>query len=95
MDIRKLVALVLFVVSALSISAQVDIYNPKANAEEDIADAVEIASKSGKHVFLQIGGNWCPWCVKFHNFLELSPNFFMASKAHFLPQLEQWGQVLC
>lgn len=21
-------------------------------------------------MFLQIGGNWCPWCVKFHRFVE-------------------------
>ncbi|MBN1822162.1 MAG: thioredoxin family protein, partial [Prolixibacteraceae bacterium] len=28
------------------------------------------ANKEGKHVFLQIGGNWCPWCIKFHNFVD-------------------------
>jgi len=71
MNINSLVVIILLVISTISISAQkVEIYNPKANAVEDIANAVEKASNEGKHVFLQIGGNWCPWCVKFHNFLK-------------------------
>lgn len=67
----KFIVLIVFGFLTLSISAQkVEIYNPNANAKEDIASAVEKASKEGKHVFLQIGGNWCPWCLKFHRFLE-------------------------
>lgn len=57
--------------SILLIQAQeVKIYNPEANAKEDIKAAVEQAAKTGKHVFIQIGGNWCPWCLKFHRFVE-------------------------
>lgn len=53
---------------SLGLSAQqaVKIYNPEADAKKDIATAVAKASAEGKHVFLQIGGNWCPWCVRFH-----------------------------
>ena len=80
---KKLIAIVLFVVSVLSVSAQVNIYNPKADAKEDIANAVEVASKSGKHIFLQIGGNWCPWCVKFHNFLEADEKLSSYVKANY------------
>ena len=56
---------------SLGISAQqaVTIYNPDADAKADVAAAVAKASAEGKHVFLQIGGNWCPWCVKFHKML--------------------------
>ena len=46
------------------------IYDTTADAKQDIAEAVEAAQKSNKHVFLQIGGNWCPWCIKFHNFVH-------------------------
>ena len=71
MNLKSLDVVVLSVVSAITVSAQeVEIYNPKANAREDINKAVEKASNEGKHVFLQIGGNWCSWCVKFHNFLK-------------------------
>jgi uncharacterized protein YyaL (SSP411 family) len=44
----------------------VQIYNPDANAREDIAAAVKQAKAENKNVLLQIGGNWCPWCMKLH-----------------------------
>jgi thioredoxin-related protein len=53
---------------SLSLSAQetVKIYNPDADAKKEVAAAVTRATAEGKHVFLQIGGNWCPWCLRFH-----------------------------
>jgi len=47
----------------------VNIYNPNANAKEDIASAVKQAKAENKQVLLQIGGNWCPWCVKLDKFM--------------------------
>jgi len=46
------------------------VYNPDADAKKEIEDAIKKTTKNGKHVFLQIGGNWCPWCIKFHNFVK-------------------------
>ncbi|GAB3337337.1 hypothetical protein GCM10027299_48330 [Larkinella ripae] len=43
------------------------IYDPKADAQQDIKNAVAKAGKEGRHVLLQIGGNWCVWCIRFHN----------------------------
>lgn len=80
---KKLIVIALFTVSVLSVFAQVNIYNPKADAKADIAKAVEVASTSGKHIFLQIGGNWCPWCVKFHNFLEADEKLTSYVKANY------------
>ena len=56
----------------LNIQAQkkAQIFNPKANAKKDINEAVAIAKKQNKNVLLQIGGNWCPWCLKLHNFVN-------------------------
>ncbi len=53
----------------ISVSAQ-KIYNPKADAKKDIADAILKAKNENKHVLLQIGGNWCPWCIKLHKYLH-------------------------
>jgi uncharacterized protein YyaL (SSP411 family) len=44
----------------------VQIYNPDADARADISAAVKQAKAENKHVLLQIGGNWCPWCIKLH-----------------------------
>lgn len=54
----------------LSYSQNQNIYNPEADATSDIKKAIELAQQTNKHVFLQIGGNWCPWCIKFHNFVK-------------------------
>jgi thioredoxin-related protein len=51
----------------------VHIYNPQANARADIDAAVAKAKKEGKHVFLQIGGNWCSWCIAFHKMVDNTP----------------------
>jgi len=45
------------------------IYNPTADAAKDIEAAVKLAKEQQKHVLIQIGGNWCPWCIKVHKFL--------------------------
>jgi thioredoxin-related protein len=42
------------------------LYDPSADAKADIKAAVEKANKEGKHVLLQVGGNWCKWCLRFN-----------------------------
>lgn len=51
----------------------VKIYNPQANARADIDAAVAKAKKENKHVLVQVGGNWCSWCIAFHNLVEKTP----------------------
>lgn len=34
------------------------LYDPSRDAKADISKAVEQAKESGKHVLLQVGGNW-------------------------------------
>jgi len=58
---------------AQSTKEQVKIYNPKANAQADIDAAVSKAKKEKKHVFIQIGGNWCSWCILFHDLVKATP----------------------
>ncbi|ARS41595.1 thioredoxin family protein [Sphingobacteriaceae bacterium GW460-11-11-14-LB5] len=48
----------------------VHIYNPQADAKAEIAAAVGKAAKENKHVLLQVGGNWCSWCIAFHNLVD-------------------------
>jgi len=46
-----------------------NLYDPKADADKGIAEAVKQAAASGKHVFIQVGGNWCIWCMRFNDFV--------------------------
>lgn len=49
--------------------AQVKVYDESLDAMQQIQEATELAQKSGRYVLCQVGGNWCPWCLKFANFI--------------------------
>jgi len=50
----------------------VPIYDTAADAKTDIRHAVALAKKTHRNVMLQIGGNWCIWCTRFHNTVAAS-----------------------
>jgi thioredoxin-related protein len=66
---KKLLLITLLSAFILSIKAQEKshLYNPTADAKADITAAVKQASAQHKNVLLQIGGNWCSWCIRFNN----------------------------
>ena len=49
------------------------IYNPAADAAQDIRNAVAQAKRENKHVLLQVGGNWCGWCIKLEDMVNNDP----------------------
>jgi thioredoxin-related protein len=70
---KTLAAIIFLQVFSLTLFAQNGndkIYNPDANAKAEIAAAVLQADSTEKNVLLQIGGNWCPWCLKFNKFCK-------------------------
>ncbi|MDY5823272.1 MAG: thioredoxin family protein, partial [Candidatus Coprenecus sp.] len=57
---------------ALSVNAQTAlkiVYNEDVNPIEQIEQAVAKAKSEGKFVICQVGGNWCPWCLRFADFI--------------------------
>lgn len=46
------------------------IYDEKADAMKALNEAVQQAQQQHKYVFCQVGGNWCPWCLRFAAFVE-------------------------
>jgi thioredoxin-related protein len=45
------------------------VYDESINPMEQIDSAIEKARSEGKFVVCQVGGNWCPWCLKFADFM--------------------------
>ncbi|WP_346862691.1 thioredoxin family protein [uncultured Draconibacterium sp.] len=62
--------IVLFSLPVHIFAQDTKVYDTEADASADIKKAIELTQENGKHIFLQIGGNWCPWCLKFHNFVK-------------------------
>ncbi|GAA4334516.1 hypothetical protein GCM10023149_41930 [Mucilaginibacter gynuensis] len=65
---KKLTLIALLAVFTIAAKAQdtAKLYNPAADAKAEIAAAVKKAAKEHKNVLLQLGGNWCSWCLKFN-----------------------------
>ena len=45
------------------------VYNEDINPLEQIDQALTKAKTDGKFVVCQVGGNWCPWCLRFADFI--------------------------
>ena len=46
------------------------LYNPAANANRDIAALLVKARAEGKHVLIQVGGNWCVMCYRLNAMVQ-------------------------
>jgi thiol:disulfide interchange protein len=66
--LRRGTALLAFVLFAFASVVRAQdtpkLYDPAADARAQIRSALDEARASGRHVLLQVGGNWCRWCVK-------------------------------
>ncbi|MBP6430898.1 MAG: thioredoxin family protein [Ferruginibacter sp.] len=70
---KTLLALLFLAQFSTTIAQEKKLYNPDANAIEDIAYAIEKAKAQNKFVLIQAGGNWCSWCIEFARFCKASP----------------------
>ena len=69
---RKKLFLFLMTFFALTVNAQTalkKVYNEDINPMEQIDQALAKAKTEGKFVICQVGGNWCPWCLRFADFI--------------------------
>ncbi|MGV3765960.1 MAG: thioredoxin family protein [Chitinophagaceae bacterium] len=60
------------------------LYHPEADAEKDVQEAIAKAAKEKKFVLLQMGGNWCGWCIHFNKFVKEDPQLDSMVKANFV-----------
>jgi len=68
----KQIIIVAMMISSILVNAQETkkLYNPTLNGMKQIREAISKAKFQGKHVLIQYGGNWCPWCIKFDAFCK-------------------------
>jgi uncharacterized protein YyaL (SSP411 family) len=61
-----------------------NLYDPDINAHEQITNAIIKAQATNKHVLIQVGGNWCPWCIKLHQYMSESARIDSLVKADYI-----------
>ncbi len=67
-------------------------YDPQRDAKQQIAQAVTKAKEEGKHVFLQIGGNWCSWCLMMHNFYTTNTKVDSLMQADYVTEMINYSK---
>lgn len=82
----------LFVFFLAGAQEKTQIYNPKANAEAEIAQALEKAKAENKHVLLQVGGNWCGWCIMLHKLMHTDTQIDSAMNANYVFQTVNYSK---
>ncbi len=71
-------------IAKAGVSDSAKLYNPSANATDDIAAAVKQAKQENKLVLIQAGGNWCGWCIRFNKFVHEDAQLDSAVKANYI-----------
>jgi thioredoxin-related protein len=71
-------------VPAWSADGLPDRFDPRRDAAADLQRALTLASQQGKHVFVDLGGEWCTWCHVFDRFVADSPEVRRTLGEHFV-----------
>ena len=64
---------------------KVNLYDPSLDGMKQISEAASAARKAGKHVWIQFGGNWCSWCIKFDAFCKTDPEIIKIIADNYIP----------
>ena len=46
------------------------VYDEALDPDDQLKAALQEAQSNSKLILLQIGGNWCGWCIKLHNIMD-------------------------
>ncbi len=88
-DMKKFRLLVIsvFILFSTAVMAQETkkIYDPSLDGMKQIKDAVAEAGKLNKHVLIQYGGNWCPWCIRFDAFCKSDTSIMKIISENYVP----------
>ncbi|HEX8740377.1 MAG TPA: thioredoxin family protein [Casimicrobiaceae bacterium] len=59
-------------------------FDPSRDAARDVATAVALAKTAGKHVIVDVGGEWCPWCHILDRFVASHADVLARVRAHYV-----------
>jgi len=81
---KKLLLFLAVIISIQALGQEKILYDTQINGVDQIKKAIAEAKQSNKQVLIQVGGNWCPWCIKFHQFIGQVPKIDSIIKASYV-----------
>jgi thiol:disulfide interchange protein len=95
-QMKQLLLSALILCGAIALQAQdmktFKLYNPAEDAEKALNEKIRQAKASGKNVFVQIGGNWCIWCARFHEFITKDASIDSLINANYVVYHMNWSK---
>ena len=68
-SMKKIILSLLFIVlCGIAAAQEKKYYNEEVDGMAQVKAATELARQSERYVLCQVGGNWCPWCIRFAQF---------------------------
>ena len=71
-DHARLMAIAIAFLGLATAAAAADLparFDPSRDAAADVAHAIALANAQGKHVIVDVGGEWCSWCHVLDRFI--------------------------
>jgi thiol:disulfide interchange protein len=59
-------------------------YDPQRDPFEDGRKAIAHGKATHRHIIIEAGGNWCPWCKKLNRFINNDAELYQAFHRHFV-----------
>jgi len=59
-------------------------FDPKRDAAKDVQDAVVEATRAGKRILLDVGGEWCIWCHRLDTLFMQNKDLEEYRNAHYV-----------
>ncbi len=66
-------------------------FDPTRDAARDLSAAIEEASRTGKRVLVDVGGNWCGWCLNMERFFAAHPDLAALRDKYFVTVKVNWS----
>jgi thioredoxin-related protein len=66
-------------------------YDPRRDAAKDIDAAIVEAQRTGKHILLVVGGEWCSWCRTLDNYFKSNPKLTELRDRNYITVKVNWS----
>ena len=88
MNVNRFVLVAFFFASQY---APITKYDPKRDAARDIDAAIVEAQRSGRHILLEIGGEWCSWCHTLDRYFESNHEILQLRERNYVTVKINWS----
>ena len=89
--IQTVAALALILLFGRGAFATEKVFDPSRDPGKDLLAAEALAKAHHKNILLDVGGNWCPWCILLDRTLHEDPKLAAAMERTFVVVHVNWS----